>query len=37
MIPAVAIASVWLEVPLLLGLGATQMALLAATVVLACC
>jgi Ca2+:H+ antiporter len=32
-IPAIAIASVWLEGPLLLGLGATQMVLLALTVV----
>ena len=32
-IPAIAIASIWLEGPLLLGLGATQTALLAVTVV----
>jgi len=32
-IPAIAIASIWLSVPLLLGLGATQMVLLALTVV----
>jgi Ca2+:H+ antiporter len=32
-IPAIAIASVWLSGPLLLGLGATQMVLLALTVV----
>jgi Ca2+:H+ antiporter len=32
-IPAIAIASIWLEGPLLLGLGATQMVLLAVTVV----
>jgi Ca2+:H+ antiporter len=32
-IPAIAIASIWLEGPLLLGLGATQMVLLALTVV----
>jgi Ca2+:H+ antiporter len=32
-IPAIAIASIWLEGPLLLGLGATQMVLLAITVV----
>jgi Ca2+:H+ antiporter len=32
-IPAIAVASVWLEGPLLLGLGSTQMVLLALTVV----
>jgi Ca2+:H+ antiporter len=32
-IPVIAIASIWLEGPLLLGLGATQMVLLALTVV----
>jgi Ca2+:H+ antiporter len=32
-IPAVAVASIWLEGPLVLGLGATQMVLLAITVV----
>jgi Ca2+:H+ antiporter len=32
-IPAIAVASIWLEGPLLLGLGATQMVLLAVTVV----
>ena len=32
-IPAVAVASIWLEGPLVLGLGATQMVLLALTVV----
>jgi Ca2+:H+ antiporter len=32
-IPAIAVASIWLEGPLLLGLGATQMVLLALTVV----
>ena len=32
-IPAIAIATIWLEGPLLLGLGATQMVLLALTVV----
>jgi Ca2+:H+ antiporter len=32
-IPAIAIVSIWLEGPLLLGLGATQMVLLALTVV----
>jgi Ca2+:H+ antiporter len=32
-IPAIAVASIWLEGPLVLGLGATQMALLAITVV----
>ena len=32
-IPAIAIASIWIDVPLLLGLGATQMVLLALTVV----
>src|SRR3954452_3142476 len=32
-IPAIAVASIWLEGPLLLGLGATQTALLAVTVV----
>jgi Ca2+:H+ antiporter len=32
-IPAIAVAMVWLEGPLLLGLGATQMVLLAITVV----
>lgn len=32
-IPAIAIASIWLDGPLLLGLGATQMVLLALTVV----
>jgi Ca2+:H+ antiporter len=34
-IPAIAIASIWLEGPLELGLGATQMVLLAITVVVA--
>jgi Ca2+:H+ antiporter len=34
-IPAIAIASIWLEGPLVLGLGATQMVLLAITVVVA--
>jgi Ca2+:H+ antiporter len=34
-IPTIAIASIWLEGPLLLGLGATQMVLLALTVVVA--
>ncbi|MFL6094171.1 MAG: calcium:proton antiporter [Blastococcus sp.] len=34
-IPAMAVASIWLEGPLLLGLGATQMVLLALTVVVA--
>ena len=34
-IPAIAVASIWLEGPLLLGLGATQMVLLALTVVVA--
>jgi Ca2+:H+ antiporter len=34
-IPAIAIASIWLEGPLLLGLDATQMVLLAVTVVVA--
>ncbi|HVI37393.1 MAG TPA: hypothetical protein VM684_14265 [Gaiellales bacterium] len=34
-IPAIAIASIWLEGPLLLGLGPTQMVLLAVTVVVA--
>jgi Ca2+:H+ antiporter len=33
-IPAIALASVWLKGPLLLGLGATQMVLLAVTVVI---
>src|SRR4051795_7026552 len=33
-IPAIAIASIWLDGPLVLGLGATQMVLLAITVVL---
>ena len=32
-IPAIAVASIWLEGPLVLGLGATQMVLLAITVV----
>ena len=32
-IPAIAIASIWLDGPLVLGLGATQMVLLAITVV----
>jgi Ca2+:H+ antiporter len=32
-IPAIAVASIWLEGPLLLGLGATQVVLLAVTVV----
>ena len=32
-IPAIAIASIWLEGPLVLGLGATQMVLLAITAV----
>jgi Ca2+:H+ antiporter len=34
-IPAIAVASIWLEGPLLLGLGATQTVLLAVTVVVA--
>jgi Ca2+:H+ antiporter len=34
-IPAIAVASIWLEGPLVLGLGATQMVLLAITVVVA--
>jgi Ca2+:H+ antiporter len=34
-IPAIAVASIWLEGPLLLGLGATEMVLLAVTVVVA--
>jgi Ca2+:H+ antiporter len=34
-IPAIALASVWIDVPLELGLGATQMVLLALTVVVA--
>jgi Ca2+:H+ antiporter len=34
-IPAIAVASIWLEGPLLLGLDATQMVLLAVTVVVA--
>ena len=34
-IPAIAIASIWLESPLVLGLDATQMVLLAVTVVVA--
>jgi Ca2+:H+ antiporter len=34
-IPAIALASIWLEGPLVLGLGATQMVLLALTVVVA--
>ena len=34
-IPAIAVASIWLEGPLLLGLGATQMVLLALTIVVA--
>ena len=34
-IPAIAIASIWLHGPLLLGLDATQMVLLAVTVVVA--
>jgi Ca2+:H+ antiporter len=34
-IPAIAIASIWLEGPLVLGLDATQMVLLAVTVVVA--
>jgi Ca2+:H+ antiporter len=34
-IPAIAVASIWLDGPLLLGLGATQMVLLAVTVVVA--
>jgi Ca2+:H+ antiporter len=33
-IPAIAVASIWLEGPLVLGLGSTQMVLLAATVVM---
>lgn len=32
-IPAIAVASIWLHGPLLLGLGATEMVLLALTVV----
>jgi Ca2+:H+ antiporter len=32
-IPAIAVASIWLEGPLVLGLGATQMILLAITIV----
>jgi Ca2+:H+ antiporter len=32
-IPAIAIASIWIDVPLLLGLGATQMVLLALTLI----
>ena len=32
-IPAIAVASIWLDGPLLLGLGSTQMVLLALTVV----
>jgi len=34
-IPAIAIASIWIDLPLLLGLGSTQMVLLALTVVVA--
>ena len=34
-IPAIAVASIWLDGPLVLGLGATQTALLAITVVVA--
>jgi Ca2+:H+ antiporter len=34
-IPAIAIATIWIDVPLMLGLGATQMVLLALTVVVA--
>ena len=34
-IPAIAVASIWLEGPLVLGLGATQIVLLALTVVVA--
>lgn len=34
-IPAIAVATIWLEGPLLLGLGSTQMVLLAVTVVVA--
>ena len=34
-IPAIAVASIWLEGPLILGLDATQMVLLAVTVVVA--
>ena len=34
-IPAIAVASIWVDVPLLLGLGPTQMVLLALTVVVA--
>jgi Ca2+:H+ antiporter len=34
-IPAIALASIWLEGPLVLGLDATQMVLLAVTVVVA--
>ena len=33
-IPAIAVASIWIEGPLVLGLGSTQMVLLAATVVM---
>jgi len=32
-IPAIAVASIWIDVPLLLGLGSTQMVLLALTIV----
>ena len=34
-IPAIAVASIWLDGPLVLGLGATQMVLLAITMVVA--
>ncbi|AYF77644.1 ionic transporter y4hA [Nocardia yunnanensis] len=34
-IPAIAVASIWIDTPLLLGLGATEMVLLAITVVVA--
>jgi Ca2+:H+ antiporter len=34
-IPAIAVASIWLEGPLLLGLGPTQLALLALTIIVA--
>jgi Ca2+:H+ antiporter len=34
-IPAIAVATIWLDTPLVLGLGATQMVLLALSVVLA--
>ncbi len=34
-IPAIAVATIWLDTPLVLGLGATQMVLLALSVVVA--